>query len=213
MGGLQSSDLLVLAGRPSMGKTSLALSIARNAVVDSGACVALFSLEMSRDPLVLRILSSEANVDFRRLRFGLHTEAEEKRIMEATGILSEAQLYLDDSPLLRVIELRGKVRRLYYERGIDMIIVDYLQLLQGDGRTENRVQEISYISRSLKALARELNIPVIAISQLSRAAEWRASHRPQLSDLRDRGSLEQAADVVVFSYRDEYYYNREEWES
>lgn len=212
LGGFQRSDLIVLAGRPSMGKTSLALSIARNAVVDSGACVALFSLEMSRDPLVLRILSSEANVDFRRLRFGLHTEAEEKRIMEATGILSEAQLYLDDSPLLRVIELRGKVRRLYYERGIDMIIVDYLQLLQGDGRTENRVQEISYISRSLKALAREFNVPVIAVSQLSRAVEWRASHRPQLSDLRESGSIEQDADLVLFIYRDEYYFpTQEDW--
>jgi replicative DNA helicase len=213
LGGFQRSDMIIVAGRPSMGKTSLALSIARNAAVTLGACVALFSMEMARDPLVLRLLSSEADVDSRRVRFGLHTEAEEKRIMEATGRLSEAQIYIDDSPLLRMVEVRSKARRLHFERGIDLIIVDYLQLLQGDVRSENRVQEISFISRSLKTLARELNVPVLAVSQLSRAVEWRASHRPQLSDLRESGSIEQDADLVVFIYRDDYYFpSREAWE-
>jgi replicative DNA helicase len=213
LGGLQRSDLSIIAGRPSMGKTSLALSIARNAAVEQGACVALFSLEMAREPLVLRLLASEANVDSRRVRLGLQSEEEERRIMEATGRLSEAPIYIDDSPQLRMVEMRGKARRLHYERGIDLVIVDYLQLIQGEGRGENRVQEISYISRSLKALARELNVPVLAVSQLSRAVEWRASHRPQLSDLRESGSIEQDADVVMFIYRDDYYFKREEWES
>lgn len=211
-GGLQRSDLIIIAGRPSMGKTSFALSIARNAAVKQEACVALFSLEMAREPLVLRLLASEAGVDSRRVRLGFHTEAEEMRIMDATGILSEAPIYIDDSALLRIVEMRSKARRLHFERGIDLIIVDYLQLMQGDSRGENRVQEISYISRSLKALARELNVPVIAVSQLSRAVEWRASHRPQLSDLRESGSIEQDADVVTFIYRDDYYHTREEWE-
>jgi len=212
LGGLQRSDLIIIAGRPSMGKTSLALSIARNAAVKQEACVTLFSLEMAREPLVLRLLASEAGVDSRRVRLGLHTEAEEMRIMDATGVLSEAPIYIDDSALLRVVEMRSKARRLHYERGIDLIIVDYLQLIQGDSRGENRVQEISNISRSLKALARELNVPVIAVSQLSRAVEWRASHRPQLSDLRESGSIEQDADIVTFIYRDDYYHTREEWE-
>ncbi len=133
--------------------------------------------------------------------------------MDAIGVLSEAPIYIDDSPQLRIVEMRSKARRLHYERGIDLIIIDYMQLMQGEGRGENRVQEISYISRSLKGLARELNVPVIAVSQLSRAVEWRASHRPQLSDLRESGSIEQDADIVMFIYRDDYYYNREEWES
>jgi len=212
LGGFQHSDLIIIAGRPSLGKTSLALSIARNAAVERGACVALFSLEMAREPLVLRLLSIESEVNSRRVRLGLHTEDEEKRIMDATGILSEAAIYIDDSPQLRVVEMRSKARRLHYERGIDLIITDYLQLMQGDGRGENRVQEISYISRSLKALARELNVPVLAVSQLSRAVEWRASHRPQLFDLRESGSIEQDADVVLFIYRDEVYYTKEEWQ-
>jgi replicative DNA helicase len=195
-----------------MGKTSLALSIARNAAVEQKACVALFSLEMAREPLVLRLLSGEAKVDSRRVRLGRHNEDEEKRIMDATGILSEAPIYIDDTPQLRVVEMRSKARRLHYEHGVSLIIVDYLQLMAADGRGENRVQEISYISRSLKALARELNVPVLAVSQLSRAVEWRASHRPQLSDLRESGSIEQDADIVVFIYRDEVYYNKADWE-
>ncbi len=213
LGGFQRSDLVIVAGRPSLGKTSLTLSIARNAAVAQGACVALFSLEMAQEPLVLRLLSGESGVNLRRVRLGLQNEDEEKQIMDATGILSEAPIYIDDSPQLRVVEMRSKARRLHFERGIDLIIVDYLQLMQGEGRGENRVQEISYISRSLKALARELNVPVVAVSQLSRAVEWRASHRPQLSDLRESGSIEQDADVVMFIYRDDYYYKREEWET
>ena len=211
LGGFQRSDLIIIAGRPSMGKTSLVLNIARNAAVEQGACVAMFSLEMAREPLVMRMLASESGVNLSHVRLGLHTESEEKRVMDATGILSESPIYIDDSPRLRVGEMRSKARRLYYERGVNLIIVDHLGLM--DGQIKDRVQEISFISRSLKALARELNIPVIAISQLSRAAEWRASHRPMLSDLRDSGSIEQDADVVVFIYRDEYYYNREEWET
>jgi len=215
LGGLQKSDLIILAARPSMGKTSLALNIARNVAVLHKATVAIFSLEMAREPIVLRILSSEAGVDTKRIRLGSHlTELEEKQIVEATGILSEAPIYIDDSPRLRVVEIRSKARRLHFERGIDLIIIDHLGLIQGDGRAENRVQEISYISRSLKAIARELNVPLIALSQLSRASEFRTSHKPQLSDLRDSGSIEQDADVVLFIYRDEYYYStREEWEA
>jgi replicative DNA helicase len=213
LGGFQRTDLIILAGRPSMGKSSLALNIARNAAVDQGACVALFSLEMFRESLVQRLISSESSVNSRHIRLGLNTEEEESMIMEATGKLSDAPIYIDDSPQLRVVEMRSKARRLHYERGIDLIIVDYLQLMQGDVRNENRVQEISYISRSLKALARELKVPVIAISQLSRAVEWRASHIPQLSDLRESGSIEQDADLVVFIYRDEVYYSSEEWQS
>lgn len=133
--------------------------------------------------------------------------------MDAIGVLSEAPIYIDDSPQLRVVEMRSKARRLHYERGIDLVIIDYLQLIQGEGRIENRVQEIGYISRSLKALARELNVPVIAVSQLSRAVEWRASHKPQLSDLRESGSIEQDADVVMFIYRDDYYYTKDDWET
>jgi replicative DNA helicase len=190
------------------------LNIARNAAVQQKACVAMFSLEMAGEPLVLRLLSSEAGVDSKRIRLGVHqTEAEEKQIMEATGILSEASIFIDDSPRQRVVEIRSKARRLHFERGIDLLIIDHLGLIQGDGHWENRVQEISYVSRSLKAIARELNVPLIALSQLSRASEWRASHRPQLSDLRDSGSIEQDADVVMFIYRDEYYYStREDWE-
>ena len=211
LGGFQRSDLIITAGRPSMGKTSLALNIARNAAVEHGACVALFSLEMARESIVLRLLSGETGVNLRRLRFELHhSDEDERRIMDATGILSEAPIYIDDSPMLRVVEMRSRARRLHYEHGINLIIVDYLQLMQGEGR--DRVQEISYISRSLKAIARELDVPVLAVSQLSRAVEYRASHKPQLSDLRESGSIEQDADVVMFINRDELYYTKEEWE-
>jgi replicative DNA helicase len=211
LGGFQRSDFMVLAGRPSMGKTSLALSIARNAAVNQNACVAMFSLEMSKESLVLRLLASEAEVDLRRVRFGYQTDEEEKRVMDSIGILSEASLYIDDSPQLRIAEMRSKSRRLHNERNIDLIVVDHLGLMQADTKMENRVQEVSYISRSLKALARELEVPLVAVSQLSRASEWRATHKPQLSDLRDSGSIEQDADVVLFIYRDEYYYRPDEW--
>jgi replicative DNA helicase len=213
LAGFQRSDLIIIAGRPSMGKTSLALNIARNAAVSHRACVALFSLEMGRDALVTRLVSSESGVNSRRIRFGEHkSEDEERRVMEATGVLSEAPIYIDDTPMIRMAEMRSKALRLNYERGIDMIILDYLQLMSGEstGRGENRVQEISFISRSLKALSREINCQVLAVSQLSRAVEWRASHEPQLSDLRESGSIEQDADVVLFIYRDEYYYKTEE---
>ncbi len=213
LGGFQRSDLIIIAGRPSMGKTSLALNIARNAAVDQGACVALFSLEMFRESLVQRLLSSESGVNSRRMRLGLNTEDEESLIMEATGKLSEAPIYIDDSPMLSIVEMRSKARRLNYEQSIDLIVVDYLQLMDVEHRRENRVQEISYISRSLKGLARELNVPVIVISQLSRAVEWRSSHIPQLSDLRESGAIEQDADLVLFIYRDEAYYSEEEWQS
>ncbi|MFC1984273.1 replicative DNA helicase [Chloroflexota bacterium] len=213
LGGFQPSDLIIIAGRTSMGKTSFALSMARNAAVEQGACVALFSLEMSQESLVLRLLANESGVNSRRVRLGMHLdEEEEKRIMEATGILSEAPIYIDDSPQLRMAEMRSKARRLHYERGINLIIVDYLQLMQGDSRGENRVQEISYISRSLKALARDLNVPVLALSQLSRQVDWRASHIPQLSDLRESGSIEQDADIVMFIHREEAYSTIEEWQ-
>ena len=214
LGGLGRSDLVIVAGRPSMGKTSFALSIAAHAAIKQRACTAIFSLEMAREPVVLRMLASEADVDSRRIQIGSHANDEEqRRIMKAIGALSDTATYIDDSPMLRVVEMRSKARRLHFERGIDLIIVDYLQLIQGDVRTENRVQEIGYISRSLKALARELSVPLICVSQLSRAVEWRASHRPQLSDLRESGSIEQDADVVAFIYRDEYYYTPEQWEA
>ncbi|MDO8716644.1 MAG: replicative DNA helicase, partial [Dehalococcoidales bacterium] len=215
LGGLQRSDLIIVAGRPSMGKTSFALNIAANAAIKQGACVALFSLEMARESLAMRLLASEADVDSRRVQIGQHTTAEEeRRIMNAIGVLSEAPIYIDDSPQLRVVEMRSKARRLHAEHGIDLIIVDYLQLMQGEGqgRNENRVLEIGLISRSLKALARELNVPVIVVSQLSRAVEWRASHKPQLSDLRESGSIEQDADIVMFIYRDDYYTTEKEWQ-
>jgi len=213
LGGFQRSDLIIIGGRPSMGKTSLALSLARNTAVEQKACVALFSLEMAREPLVLRLLASEAEVDSRQVRLGHHTEEQEKRIMDAIGRLSEASIYIDDTPQVRVGEMLSKTKRLDFERGVDLIIVDYIQLMQGDRRFDNRVQEVSEISRSLKGLAREINAPVLAVSQLSRAPEGRASHEPLLSDLRESGSIEQDADVVIFVYRDEYYYpTKEEWE-
>ncbi|RJQ40160.1 MAG: replicative DNA helicase [Dehalococcoidia bacterium] len=227
VGGLQRSDLIILAARPGIGKTSLALNIARNAAVNHKATVAFFSLEMSTRSVVLRLLSSEAEVNSTRLREGLFYEEnpmeseeekrrrkiEETRILEATGILSEAPIYIDDSPFLRIVEMRSKARRLFYERGsIDLIIVDYLQLLHSDLRIENRVLEIGEISRSLKALARELNAPVIAVSQLSRAIEANPTRKPKLSDLRESGSLEQDADIVIFISRDDVNIPKEQWE-
>jgi replicative DNA helicase len=225
LGGMQRADLIILAARPSMGKTSLALNIARNVAINHRACVAIFSLEMSRDAVVLRLLSAEAEVNLKRLRDGLfHTIEEpnseeektrrvfeEKRIMEAIGVLSEGDIYIDDSSMLRIVELRSKARRLYFDRGgLDLIIVDYLQLIGSESKSENRVQEISFVSRSLKSLARELNVPVIAVSQLSRAIEQRQTHRPMLSDLRESGSLEQDADVVMFVVREDMYITSEE---
>lgn len=211
LGGLQRSDLFILAARPSVGKSTLALNIARNAS-RNGAIVATFSLEMSREQLVLRMLASEAGVDGHLLRLGVQSRSDEQKISDAIGALSDLPIYIDDTPLQNVTELRSKARRLHLERGVDLVIVDYLQLMQGAGRQNNRVQEISDISRALKALARDLNVPVIAVSQLSRAVEMRATHRPQLSDLRDSGSIEQDADIVAFIYRDDMVFTEEEWE-
>ena len=214
LGGLQRSDLLVLAARPGLGKTALALSIARNAA-RYGATSAVFSVEMSRDQLGQRLLAAESNVDSYRLRQHLYSEQQEQRIVDATGVLSDLPIYIDDTPMLSVMDLRSKARRLHLERNVDLIIVDYLQLMQGtDTRgNANRVQEVSEISRSLKALARDLNVPVLALSQLSRAVENRPSHRPQLSDLRESGSIEQDADVVMFIYREDFNFTQEEWEA
>jgi replicative DNA helicase len=203
-GGLQRGDLIILAARPSVGKTALALNIAHHIAVKEHAPVAIFSLEMSKEQLAHRLLSAEATIDSQRLRMGDYNEDELRRISRAFGVLSEAPVYVDDTPGIGTIELRSKARRLYLERGIRLVIVDYLQLMRGR-RTENRVQEISDISRSLKELARELEVPVIALSQLSRAPEQRTEHRPILSDLRESGSLEQDADMVIFIYREELY--------
>ena len=212
LGGMQRSDMIILAARPSLGKSSLALGIARNAALEQGAQVAVFSLEMSKEQLVQRLLSMEAEVDSKRVRLKQYTPLQEKRVMDATGKLSGLHIYIDDSPASRVVEMHSKARRLQQDRGIDLIIVDYLQLIRGDGRSENKVQEISDISRSLKALAREMNCPVLAVSQLSRAVEQRPSHVPMLSDLRESGSIEQDADVVMFIYRDDVYMKKEDWD-
>jgi replicative DNA helicase len=211
LGGFQRSDLIVIGARPSIGKTSLTLGIARNAAVEQNACVAFFSMEMSREAVVQRLIASEADVDSYRLRMGHLSPAEEAKVVDATGILSEAPIYFDDSPQLRVVEMRSKVRRLHQERNVDLVVLDYLQLVHGDTRSDNRVQVVSEITRSLKALARELNVPVCVVSQLSRAVVGRGSHRPQLSDLRESGSIEQDADVVMFIHRDDYYITQEEW--
>lgn len=209
LGGLQKSDLVILAARPSMGKTSLALDIIRHAAVTNKRAVATFSLEMSRDQLVDRLLSAEADVDLWKMRTGRLSDSgpdnDFERIGHALGRLSEAPVYIDDTASINIMELRTKARRLMTEHDLDLVVVDYLQLMQGMSQ-ENRVQEVSEISRSLKALARELNVPVLAISQLSRAVEQRGGDKkPQLSDLRESGSIEQDADVVMFIYRDEMY--------
>lgn len=204
LAGLQPSDLIVIAARPSVGKTSLALNIAEHVAGNEGISVALFSLEMSKEQLVDRLLASEAKVDSWKLRTGNLDDSDFPKIGKAMATLSEAPFFIDDSPLINVLEMRTKARRLQSEKGLGLIIVDYLQLMQGR-YSENRVQEISEISRSLKGLARELNVPVIALSQLSRQVESRPDKRPILSDLRESGSIEQDADVVMFIYRDELY--------
>ena len=210
LGGLQPADLVILAARPSVGKSTLAVNMALNAA-KGGATVGIFSLEMSREQLAMRVLASESGIDSHRLRLGLYTEAEEQRIITSVGALSELTIYIDDTPVQGIIEMRSKARRLHMERSLEMLVVDYLQLMQGDNKSSNRVQEISEISRSLKGMARDLSIPVLAVSQLSRAVEMRPSHRPQLSDLRESGSIEQDADVVVFIYREDLYTTEEEW--
>ncbi|MFA4930665.1 MAG: replicative DNA helicase [Patescibacteria group bacterium] len=206
LSGLQRSDLVILAARPSMGKTSLAMNIAQYVAVEKKIPVAIYSLEMSKEQLVDRLICGEAGLDSWKLRTGNLNEADFEKLQLAMGSLSEAPLYIDDTPALNVVEVRAKARRLHAEVGLGLVVVDYLQLLEGrSANVDNRVQVISEISRSLKALARELDLPVMALSQLSRAVESRPDKRPLLSDLRESGSIEQDADVVMFLYREDYY--------
>ena len=202
--GLQRQDLIIIAARPSQGKTGLALNVAQNAA-RQGYVVGIFSLEMSSEQLVSRLLCSEARVDAHRLRTGYLNREEWAKLADGLRRICGMQIFLDDTPGQSVLEMRAKTRRLKAEHGLDMLIIDYLQLMSGHGRTESRQQEVSQISRELKGLAKELDVPVIALSQLSRAPEMRSDHRPQLSDLRESGSIEQDADVVAFIYRDEVY--------
>lgn len=200
LGGLQPSDLLILAGRPGQGKTAMMLTIAHNAALLYKKRVAIFSLEMSNEQVVQRLIAQETGIDSQRLRTGKLTEEDWSAFTHAVETLSETRVFLDDTPSLTPLQLRTKCRRLHMEYGIDLIILDYLQLMTGETRSDNRVQEVSYISRSLKQLARELNVPLLAAAQLSRAVEQRADKEPQLSDLRESGSLEQDADIVMFIY-------------
>ncbi len=214
LGGLQRSDMIVLAARPSVGKSTLALNLARNAAVN-GARVGILSLEMGREQVAMRLLSAEARVNMHRIRTRLVSEDEQARIVDSIGFLSDLSIYVDDTPLQTVAEIRGKARRLQLEAGMDFAVVDYMQLITGGGsgwrRDQNRSQEVSEISRSLKGMARDLNVPVLAVSQLSRAIEQRPSHRPVLSDLRESGSIEQDSDVVMFIHRVDKYMTEEEW--
>ncbi len=205
LAGLQPSDLIVVAGRPAMGKSSLTLCIAEHVALGHKAGVALFSLEMSKENVVQRMLCSHARINAHNVRTGMLSTSDWPNLTKAAGKLSEAPIYIDDSPGTSILELRAKARRLKSRHDIGLVIVDYLQLMEESSRAENRQQEISIISRSLKALARELNVPVIAVSQLSRAPERRESFRPRLSDLRESGAIEQDADVVLMLFREDYY--------
>lgn len=205
LGGLNKSDLLIVAARPGMGKTAFQLAIALHAGLRHAKRVAIFNLEMSGEQLVQRLIAAETRIDSQRLRRGKLHENEWPLFYEAIGRLSETRIFIDDTPSITPLQLRTKCRRLYAEHGLDLIMIDYLQLMQAEHTTNNRVQEISEISRGLKTLARELDVPVVAASQLSRAVESRQDKRPQLSDLRDSGSIEQDSDIVMFIYRDEYY--------
>lgn len=210
LSGLQKADLVLLAARPSMGKTALGINMAVNAALRADANVAVFSLEMSKEQLVQRMISSVAHVDLSKVISGQLQEEEWLKVIESMEPLSEAKIFIDDTAGISLLEMRAKARRLDLEHGIDLILIDYLQLMEMEGHSENRQQEISAISRGLKALAKELECPVIALSQLSRAPELRADHRPILSDLRESGAIEQDADVVMFLYRDEYYHEDSE---
>ena len=204
--GFQPGDLAIVAARPSMGKTSWVLNVAQTAAIEHGTTVAIFSLEMSKEQLVQRFLCAEGRVDAQKLRQGNLSPEEYQRLAQAAGHLNTAPLWIDDSPGATVLEMRAKARRLKSETDLGMVVIDYMQLMSGSARAESRNQEVSAISRGLKALARELEVPVVALSQLSRAPEQRADHRPQLSDLRESGSIEQDADLVMFLYRPEYYF-------
>src|SRR2546430_10244086 len=206
--GLQPSDLVIVAARPSMGKTSLVLNMAQHVGTKTDLSVGIFSLEMSKEQLFLRMLTGEARIDAHRLRGGFLGERDWGRLSQAIGTLSEAKIFIDDTPSIGVLEMRAKCRRLAAEHGLHMVVVDYIQLMQGRGRFENRTLELASISRSLKGLAKEMRVPIVLLSQLSRAPESRSDHRPQLSDLRESRALDQDADVVVFIYREDMYADR-----
>lgn len=208
--GIQKSDLVIVAGRPSMGKSALAVSIVERVGIEQKKGVAMFSLEMSKEQLVQRMLCSRARVDAHKVRSGFLSPSDWPKLTAAAGKLSESRIFVDDTPAISALELRAKARRLKANNEIDLIVLDYLQLMRGAAKSDSRQQEISEISRSLKALARELNVPIIALSQLSRAVESRQDHRPQLSDLRESGAIEQDADLVVLLMREEYYNPTEE---
>lgn len=203
--GLQPSDLILVAARPSMGKTAFVLNIAQHVAFKQNMCTAIFSLEMSKEQLVNRLFSLESQVNSQNLRTGQLSDAEWEKLIESAGVIGKSKLIIDDTPGISIAELRSKCRKYKLEHDLKIIIIDYLQLMSGSGRSDSRQQEISDISRSLKALARELHVPVVALSQLSRAVEQRPDHRPMLSDLRESGAIEQDADVVMFIYRDDYY--------
>jgi replicative DNA helicase len=206
--GLQAGDLVIIAARPSMGKTSLVLNMAQHVGTKTDMTVGIFSLEMSKEQLFLRMLTGEARIDAHRLRGGFLGERDWGRLSQAIGTLSEAKIFIDDTASIGVLEMRAKCRRLASEHGLHMVVVDYVQLMQGRGKFENRTLELGSISRSLKGLAKELRVPIVLLSQLSRAPESRADHRPQLSDLRESGALEQDADVVAFIYREDMYMDK-----
>ena len=203
--GMQPSDLVLVAARPSMGKTAFVLNMAQYMAFRKNVTVAIFSLEMSKEQLVNRMLSLESKVDSQHIRTGKLEDAEWEMLIESANVIGNSNLIIDDTPSISIAELRSKCRKYKLEKNLGVIMIDYLQLMSGGGRSESRQQEISEISRSLKAIARELNVPVIALSQLSRAVEQRPDHRPMLSDLRESGAIEQDADVVMFLYRDDYY--------
>lgn len=204
--GLQRTDLILLAARPAMGKTAFSLNLVQNAALKGDASVAVFSLEMSKEQLVQRMLAAQSHVELKKIKTGTLDENDWPRIIDAMAVLSNAKIHIDDTPGIKISELRSKCRKLKIEKGLDFIMIDYLQLMEGEGNNESRQQEISKISRSLKMIAKELDCPVVALSQLSRAPEQRADHRPMLSDLRESGAIEQDADIVMFLYRDEYYH-------
>ena len=208
--GLQRAELAILAARPAVGKTALALNISAYAAIEKRKSVGVISLEMSKESLLIRLLCAQGRIDSHKLRTGFSSREDWNRMSRALGRLAEAPLYIEDAPALSIMQIRAKARRLAAERGLDLLVVDYLQLITGGGRFENRTQEVSFISRSLKGIAKELNIPVLALSQLNRAPEGRTGHRPQLSDLRESGSIEQDADVVLFLHRPEMYRHRDE---
>lgn len=205
LGGFHKSDLILIAARPGMGKTAFALNLVANVAIRSKSSVAVFSLEMSKEQLVQRLLSSQSNVALNNISKGKIADDEWKKLTDAMTVLSSSHIFIDDTPGIKVSEIRSKCRKLKMEEGLDMIMIDYLQLMEADGRADNRQQEVSKISRSLKILAKEMNCPVIALSQLSRNTESGKDHMPKLSDLRDSGAIEQDADIVMFIYRDEYY--------